>query len=132
MVYHVGSSLLLSVMDSAGNDGGVDPPIYTVATGALILMNSASPVELISTPGSNANCLPATPSESFALSANVSDSVQTCEPMGFQIIGSGQKPYTVSIAIANSPVVSNVTLGNNDDQFTYTNHADTNGHLIGA
>ena len=51
--------------------------------------------------------------------------------MGFQISGNGQKPYTVSIAVANSPVVNNVTLGANDDQFTFSNHADTNDHFIG-
>lgn len=49
VMYHIGSSLLLSVIDSAGNDGGVDPPIYTVATGVLMSVNSASSAELNTT-----------------------------------------------------------------------------------
>lgn len=42
----------------------------------------------------------------------------------------GQKPYTISIAAVGSPVVTNVTLGSDDDVFTWVNLADPNGQLI--
>lgn len=42
----------------------------------------------------------------------------------------GQKPYTVSIAAVNSPVVTNVTFGDEDDVMTWPNQADPNGQLL--
>ncbi|KAL5518320.1 hypothetical protein ACEPAH_2 [Sanghuangporus vaninii] len=109
-----GSTLVLTVVDSRGMDGGIDPYIYTVTDS-----NTTS------------NCLPSSPSTSITLAANVStsESLETCEPLEVQISG-GQKPYTVSIAVLDSIVVTNMTLNGNDDVLTWPNQAGPNKQLL--
>ncbi|KAJ6526510.1 hypothetical protein DFH09DRAFT_1285906 [Mycena vulgaris] len=110
----VGTQLLLGVVDSQGNSGGIDVPMYTVTAGA------------------NTQCIPAaTPSEpSFTISANVTGTLTTCQPWGLTIQG-GAPPYNVTLATLNSSDVTNVTLGANDSFFTYINRAVPNTQMIG-
>ncbi|KAJ7134083.1 hypothetical protein C8R43DRAFT_1239373 [Mycena crocata] len=110
----IGTQLVLGVVDSRGNSAGLDKPVYTVTAGATT------------------QCLPAATAEApFKLTANVTDTLGTCEPWGLTIQG-GIPPYTVTIAQINSPDVRNVTLGSNDDVYTYINRADPGSQLIGS
>ncbi|EJD00477.1 uncharacterized protein FOMMEDRAFT_90765 [Fomitiporia mediterranea MF3/22] len=109
-----GSSLLLTVADSQGLSGGEAPFIYNVSDG-------------------NSSCLPSPPSTNITLVANLStsDPLETCELLGLRVFG-GQKPYIISLAAVNSSVVTNVTLGGNDDVLTWPNRADPNGRILAA
>ncbi|KAI5122265.1 hypothetical protein M0805_007129 [Coniferiporia weirii] len=109
-----GSTLVLTVADAVGNAGGEAGSLFTVTNG-------------------DSSCLPAAPppSRNLTLVANVStsDPLLTCQPLGLRVYG-GQKPYNISIAALNSPVVTNVTLDPTDDVLTWINRADPNGQLI--
>lgn len=67
----------------------------------------------------------------FTVTANVTKTLQTCQPWGFTVKG-GVPPYVISLAALNSPVVTNVTMPHGDDAFTYIDRADPNGQLIGT
>jgi shikimate 5-dehydrogenase len=67
----------------------------------------------------------------FTVTANVTKTLQTCQPWGFTVKG-GVPPYVITLAALNSPVVTNVTMPHGDDAFTYIDRADPNGQLIGA
>lgn len=64
----------------------------------------------------------------FTVSANITDTVNTCQPYGLRIHG-GVPPYNLSLAQFNSPVVTNVTIPSPNDAFTYINRA-TPGYLL--
>ncbi|KAJ7176970.1 hypothetical protein C8R46DRAFT_989148 [Mycena filopes] len=104
-----GTRLLLTVIDSNNTSGGVDPPIYNV------------------TAGSSTQCLP----PPFSITANVTDTLATCEPWGLSILG-GTPPYRVTLAALNAPVVKNVTFGPNDSVLTYINRAVFDTQMIGV
>lgn len=99
-----GSQVMLAVVDSAGDSGGVSDILYNV------------------TAGSDLSCLHA-PSASAVLQTNVSDTLETCKPWDLKIIG-GVQPYTVVLSQLHSPTLTVVTLQENDDIFTYINRAD--------
>ncbi|KAJ7194413.1 hypothetical protein GGX14DRAFT_377989, partial [Mycena pura] len=102
----VSHPLLLGVVDSRGISGGLDPSLYT--------------------------CLPAPDTRPpFTVSANVSGTLDTCAPWDLTIQG-GTPPYNITLAAANAPDVTNVTLGPIDSAFTYINRADPGTVLIGA
>ncbi|ESK89415.1 hypothetical protein Moror_16190 [Moniliophthora roreri MCA 2997] len=109
----IGTQLALSVVDSEGTAGGVPPELYTVVT------------------GQSTNCIVSGNSTDFTVSANVTTSVNTCDPWGIRIHG-GVKPYNITFLQVNSPVVTNVTLGANDDAFTYINRGDPGKLFIAA
>jgi hypothetical protein len=46
-------------------------------------------------------------------------------------ISGGVKPYTVTLAALDSPIVTNVTLGLVDDFFTFINRANPDTQLAG-
>ncbi|EJD00482.1 uncharacterized protein FOMMEDRAFT_159184 [Fomitiporia mediterranea MF3/22] len=109
-----GSSLLLTVADSQGFSGGEAQSVYNISAG-------------------KSSCLPSPPSTNITLVANIStsDPLETCELLGLRVFG-GQKPYIISLAAVNSPMVTNVTLGSNDDLLTWPNRADPNGQVMAA
>ncbi|KAF7361276.1 hypothetical protein MSAN_01160000 [Mycena sanguinolenta] len=110
----VGSQLLLQVIDSQGSSGGVPPHLFTVVD------------------GQTTQCIPpASNDPPFTVEANVTDTLTTCQPWGI-IIKGGVRPYNVTLAAIDSPVVTNVTMGPNDDQFTFIDRADPNTQLIAA
>lgn len=109
----IGTSLMLSVVDSAGSAGGIPPQLYTVVTG-----QSTACVE------------PSAPSD-FTVTSNVTDTLTTCQPWGIRIKG-GVPPYNLTLVAVNSPIVTNVTLGPVDDAFTYIDRADPNRQLLAA
>lgn len=129
-----GSVLILTVADVNGFAGGIPGNTFTV-TGmhcysiAYILnliLPSFRPAD------GDSSCLPSTPSTDLKVTPNVSasDLLQTCQPTGLEVTG-GSKPYTVSIAGLNSAVVTNVTMGPNDDLLTYINRASPGTQLVG-
>ncbi|KAJ3811104.1 hypothetical protein F5876DRAFT_76120 [Lentinula aff. lateritia] len=106
----VGASLMLNVVDSQGNGGGVPPQAYTVQS------------------GQSTECIVNSNQSDFTVSANITGTVNTCQPYGLRIHG-GVPPYNISLAQFNSPVVTNVTISSPNDAFTYINRA-TPGYLL--
>ncbi|KDQ50213.1 hypothetical protein JAAARDRAFT_186448, partial [Jaapia argillacea MUCL 33604] len=104
---------MLTMADANGNAGGVDPVIRTV------------------TPGSSSTCQMPTPDPSFAMTANVTGTLQTCQPWGLSIQG-GTPPYGVTVARLNTPVVTNMTVPSGDDIVTYINRAEPLGVILAA
>lgn len=101
---------MLNVVDSQGNGGGIPPQSYNVV------------------PSRTTECQVGSNATDFTVSANVSDTVNTCQPWGLRIKG-GVPPYNISFAQLNSPVVTNVTIPTGLDAFTYINRA-TPGYLL--
>ena len=67
----------------------------------------------------------------FILTSNsTSDTINTCDPWGLRIKG-GNKPYNVTFMQINSPIVTNVTMGPNDDGYTYRMRGDPDKYMIG-
>ncbi|ESK90387.1 hypothetical protein Moror_13704 [Moniliophthora roreri MCA 2997] len=111
-MHAAGSKLILDLVDSEGNSGGVPPLVYFVEAG-------------------NSDCLPQIPDSSdFTVSANVTSVANTCEPWGLRIKG-GVKPYNITFFQLNSLVATNVTMGKDDDAFTFINRGDP-GTLFAA
>ncbi|KAJ7117399.1 hypothetical protein C8R43DRAFT_1137691 [Mycena crocata] len=110
----IGTQMLLEVVDSQGSSGGVPPSLFTV------------------TAGQSTTCIPAASTDPpFTVTANVTDTLTTCQPWGLTIKG-GTPPYNVTLAALNSPVVTNVTMGPTDDAFTFIDRADPGTQLIAA
>lgn len=109
-----GVTLMLTMIDSNGSTGGIPINFYNVTTGGT---NTCHP-----TPN-RANLATVTP--------NVTDHLTTCDPWGLTISG-GTKPYTVVLSALNSPVITNVTMGPNDDVFTFPDRADPNTELMAS
>ena len=86
-------------------------------------------LHLSSIAGNTTSCLPPAPTTNITVVTNITN-VETCRPVGFRVFG-GQMPYNLSIAALNSPVVTNVTMGPNDDVFTFINRADPKGQFLG-
>lgn len=64
------------------------------------------------------------------ITPNVTTSIETCEPWGLTVLG-GKKPYQVVLSALNSGIITNVTMGANDDVFTFIDRADPNELLMG-
>ncbi|KAK0435473.1 uncharacterized protein EV420DRAFT_1648493 [Desarmillaria tabescens] len=107
----VGSEILLNVIDSEGSSGGNAPKLFTVGT------------------GTTTNCITETNSTTFTVTSNVTATeLQPCQPWGLRIKG-GIPPYNISLVQTDSPVVTNVTTGGDDDAYTYINRA-TSGQIM--
>ncbi|GJJ12942.1 hypothetical protein Clacol_007189 [Clathrus columnatus] len=102
-----GTVLLITIIDSKGNSGGVGPEFFFVFSDG------------------NSSCHNFVPSP-ISVVANITSAstktVETCVPIQFQITG-GQKPYTASIGITGAPSILNFTMGNNDDTLIWFNRA---------
>ncbi|KZT01644.1 uncharacterized protein LAESUDRAFT_752523 [Laetiporus sulphureus 93-53] len=110
-----GSMLMLTMVDSNHSTGGVSPTLYNV------------------TAGSNSSCLPSSSSSTdiARITPNLTSSLSTCEPWGLTITN-GTKPYTMVLAALDSPIMTNATMGNDDDVFTYIDRANPDGQLLAA
>ncbi|KAI8977853.1 hypothetical protein BD414DRAFT_157509 [Trametes punicea] len=116
------AQLLLSVADSAGNTGGFPTSFFSV-----IRTSSRT-----AAPGSDTSCLASPPTPSTPrITPNVTTTLETCEPWGLSITG-GTKPYNITLAQVASGVITNTTMGVEDDVFTYINRATPNEQLIAA
>lgn len=121
---------MLTILDSNGSTGGVSPSLYSI-TGALLVLtwNLVSHLQLA---GSDTSCIPPTPSGSSVakITPNVTTTLTTCDPWGLTITG-GKKPYTIVLSALDSPVITNSTMGAEDDVYTYIDRADPNAPLMG-
>lgn len=83
--------------------------------------------------GENTRCLPSqsTPTGHLTVTANGTDPLTTCNPWTLLIHG-GTSPYTVVLASLDSPAVTNVTLPEGDNMYTYINRANPGGTLLGT
>ncbi|KLO05617.1 hypothetical protein SCHPADRAFT_883672 [Schizopora paradoxa] len=108
-----GSPLLLSVTDGQGDSGG-QPSIFLTVVGS-----------------NDTSCLPSPPSEKVIITTNFTSPITSCQALGMQISG-GKKPYTLTLTAVNSPVLTNVSMGAEDDTFTYINRADPGGQLMAS
>lgn len=80
--------------------------------------------------GSSRSCfLPPRPSN-FSLLANVTGQLPTCHQLGIRVKG-GVQPYTVTVASLDASIVTNVTMGENDDTYSYINRAQPGSQLLG-
>ncbi|KAK1218439.1 hypothetical protein PQX77_018903 [Marasmius sp. AFHP31] len=112
--YPVGTKLALSVVDSEGTSGGIPPNLYTV------------------TAGQTTNCVVNDDKRDFVLSSNsTATTINTCDPWGLRIKG-GNKPYNITFLQINSPIVTNATMGPNDDGYTYRMRGDPDKLMIAA
>lgn len=121
---------MLTVADSLGLSGGETGVFFTVSGKYLY---SAGRICLMCATDGDSSCLPSAPNNNnLRLASNVSTTakLQTCQQLGLRVYG-GTQPYNVSLAAINSPVVTNITLGANEDVVTWINRADPNGQLIG-
>ncbi|KAJ7590717.1 hypothetical protein C8J56DRAFT_933671 [Mycena floridula] len=109
----VGSTLMLSVVDSKGDSGGIPAQVFSILAGESV------------------SCIPTVVNTAFTLSANVTDTLSTCQPWGLRISG-GKPPFSLVIISEDAPVVTNVTLGPADDVYTYINRASPNYQLLAA
>ncbi|KAG7097986.1 hypothetical protein E1B28_005294 [Marasmius oreades] len=99
--FPIGTKLVLSVFDSEGTSGGISPNEYTVVG------------------GSSTTCIINDAKRDFILTSNsTGDTINTCDPWGLRIKG-GVKPYSVTLMQISSPSITNVTMGPNDDAYTY-------------
>ena len=125
---------MLTVADAQGNSGGQAGTIFTVS-GELcrIFTNDRSAYAYTDASNNDDSCMKSTsPSANMTLWANVStsDDLSGCQPLGLRITG-GQKPYTISIAGSAGSSVTNVTLGENDDVYTWPNTVKSGSQIIG-
>ncbi|KAI1789320.1 hypothetical protein LXA43DRAFT_974350 [Ganoderma leucocontextum] len=106
-----GSKLLLTIVDGNNNTGGFTSSFYNVVAGTAT------------------TCQPPTPKNPPKVQANVTTTISTCNPWGLTVTG-GVKPYTISLAALKSPVITNVTMGAQDDVFTFVDRADPGSQLL--
>ena len=122
---------MLSMMDSNGSTGGVSPMLFNV-TSECSLWSHCIQLNDDIIAGSDTSCLYTPPDSSTlaSITPNVTGSLTTCQPWGLTIKG-GKKPYTVILSALDSPVITNVTMGAQDDVFTYPDRANPDGQLMG-
>lgn len=99
--HKAGATLALTVLDSVGNSGGTPNNFYTVSA------------------GSDNSCLPPAPTTPFSVKANVTSSINTCQPWGITVTG-GTKPYIGYIAALNQ-FPTTVKFEQADDALTFIN-----------
>lgn len=128
--FRQGASIMLFVMDSNGSPGGVPQTVYTVTGSSYADLELQFKDWHTSTDG-NSGCFPPPPTVNITLSANVSGTLETCEPVEFQISG-GKRPYSITVVQSNANVIHNNTLGDQSGNFTFTNQVDADAQIIGA
>ncbi|KAF9035274.1 hypothetical protein BJ165DRAFT_1355881, partial [Panaeolus papilionaceus] len=113
----VGTRLLLSVADSAGNPGGTFAPMTVVAENSTACINTP----------------PTSPT--FTVHTNVTRSgdlreASTCDVLAL-VVNGGTGPYNIMAIASSSPAVTNATMPAEDNVFSYVNRALPGGFLVG-
>ena len=128
---------MLTMVDSNASTGGIPNNFFNVtSTSSSASRTWKRGTSLLTTllyaAGGTNTCHP-TPNRATlaSITPNVTDHLDTCQPWGLTISG-GQKPYTVVISALNSPVITNVTMGPNDDVLTWPDRADPDGEVMGT
>lgn len=107
------TELALSVIDSNNTAGGVPSDTFKVVA------------------GQNEGCVVQPPANSFKLTTNVTGTIETCAPWGITLTG-GVPPYNWTLAQIKSPVVTNVTGTQADDELVYIMRGDADQRLFVA
>ncbi|KAG9035207.1 hypothetical protein FS842_003734 [Serendipita sp. 407] len=111
--FAAGTKVLLNVVDSLGNSGGVSRVSYIVGSGP-------------------AGCVPSNSNSNLKITITSSgNSLQTCDTLPIRIEG-GTKPYTISLASTDSNSAFNTTLDASNDYFQWINKAPPNQELIAS
>lgn len=131
----LGSSLMLTMVDSNSSTGGILESYYNItctSLSGLAFGSRAHHSNLLSLAGATETCH-STPNQAnlATIVPNVTNSLETCQLWGLKITG-GQKPYTVVISSLGATLTTNVTMGINDDVLTWPNRASPNGEVMGT
>lgn len=109
-----GTELLLTVLDSNSSVGGISPITRTALHGP------------------SSACIKEQESSDFTVTANVTDTLNTCDPWGITVSG-GVPPYRFTFAAPYSTVLTNFTSeGDELDTLTYINRAYPDSQLLVA
>lgn len=119
------------MVDSQGLFGGQPPALYTVE-GKRQSYNDDQRPKYVIVDNSPTSCVPtpAAGTPNITITPNFTSPISTCQPMGMLISG-GQEPYNLTLAALNSPVLTNVTMGLEEDVFTYINRVDPGSQIMG-
>ncbi|RPD58310.1 hypothetical protein L227DRAFT_193574 [Lentinus tigrinus ALCF2SS1-6] len=107
-----GSNLILTVVDSANSTGGFNTNFFTVVDG-------------------DTSCQPPAPTNPATVTPNVTTTIHTCEHWGLRVTG-GVKPYQMSLVALSGQAVTNVTMGPDDEVFTFIDRANPGERLLAA
>ncbi|KAL1677746.1 hypothetical protein EV122DRAFT_265437 [Schizophyllum commune] len=108
-----GNQLFLSVVDSNNATGGIPQ----------------SPYNIVAANG-NTSCIPPEEQSDFEVWSNLtSTTLETCQPWGLRIKG-GSPPYTVYLMSLGATVITNATMGPDNDAYTYINRAGPGSQMI--
>ena len=126
-----GSQLMFTLLDSNSSAGGVPNVLYNMIRTSLDSTPRHPGMTALAIAGPDTSCIPPAPTTPVAsVHANVTN-LATCDPWGLTI-QNGTKPYTVILVAQGSPVITNVTLGVQDDVLTYIDRASPYGPLMGT
>lgn len=81
--------------------------------------------------GADTSCIGSPPQNMPVVTANVTETLNTCDPWGLLISG-GKKPYTLYLAAANASTIMIIEMGENDNFYTYINRAAPDTILLGT
>jgi len=109
-----GAQLVLTMFDSVGNSGGVLFDTYTIAGEKT---------------GANASCISTSPPVITVKSNVTSSQIKTCDTVQLSISG-GNQPYSVSIAETNAQAPTNVSVGTNNDIYSWVNNLSPGNNVI--
>ena len=106
-----GTRLMLNIADANGNSGGVPPEIYTVQS------------------GQSKACLRSASTPAVTMRIDEPSALLTCSVFPIHIEG-GQKPYSVTLAVADSSAPSNRTMGSDHDTYEWVNQSAPNSSFV--
>lgn len=124
-----GTQLMLSIADATGAAGGVSNMYSVSGKHILLLIDQCTDGCTTTIAGQGSSCMHNT-TNSLSIRANVTQNLQTCQPWGLRVTG-GTSPYNLTILSPGSATLTNITLPNTYDVFTYINRANPNGQLLG-
>ncbi|KAK7679063.1 hypothetical protein QCA50_018007 [Cerrena zonata] len=109
-----GTQLMLIVLDSVNNTGGLPSQFFDVIDGST-------------------DCLPTNPNPTSApsISSNVTNGLETCQLWGLRI-SNGIQPYTVVLSALGADVVTIIAMQLGNSVLTYPNRASPGTQLIAS
>lgn len=112
--FAAGTKLVLGLVDSRGNSGGITMQTYTVGA------------------GTSTSCVSPAPSTDLkATISNTGGSVNLCDPVSIRIEG-GTRPYKVTIPYTNADTAFNITMDGQNNALDWINRAQSGQQLIVA
>ncbi|KAK7679060.1 hypothetical protein QCA50_018004 [Cerrena zonata] len=109
-----GTKLLLVMLDSLNNTGGIPEKMYDVVSGSTACISQTSD-----------------PPSTFKLSSNVTDQLTTCEPWGLTATN-GTPPYTIYITAVGSDTITVVKMGDADNTLIYPDRVEPNTSVFAS